>query len=437
MPGYIALFVCITVIVYLFKTDFNKNPKMSLSLWIPCFWFSILLSRPISMWIGLTAHDNLLSEGSPFDRTIFTMLILIGLIILLQRKIDWKFIVKNNASIFSFVLYLGISTLWADNSFVSFKRWVKEIGNLIMIFVILTEPEPIEALKAIIRRSAYVLIPLSVVFIKYYPAGRIYTVGGQQMLTGVTTHKNDLGILCLICGLFFVWNIFEIRFAWSKNKRKNELMINIIFLLMIMWLLFIANSATSLVCFIIGVCLLISLRKIKNSIRKLRMYCILTVIFLLILYKVFDLSTVLLTTLGRDETLTGRTEIWEQTIDLNTDPWIGAGYESFWMSNKTQEYFERMSFRLNQAHNGYLEIYLNSGYVGLILLMGVIYSSYRNINKKLMLQYDFEYQSFCMTFLILTLIFNITETAFKGLSPMWFLFILITVEMQSSSARMK
>jgi exopolysaccharide production protein ExoQ len=43
-----------------------------------------------------------------------------------------------------------------------------------MALVLLTEPDPEEALVRMMKRSAYVLLPVSVLFIKYYPElGRI------------------------------------------------------------------------------------------------------------------------------------------------------------------------------------------------------------------------------------------------------------------------
>jgi len=64
--------------------------------------------------------------------------------------------------------------------------------------VIVSEVNPRQSLASLLRRCAYVLIPFSVVLIKYYPAlGRQYgRWSGIEMWIGVTNQKNSLGILC-------------------------------------------------------------------------------------------------------------------------------------------------------------------------------------------------------------------------------------------------
>jgi O-antigen ligase len=88
--------------------------------------------------------------------------------------------------------------------------------------------------------------------------------------------------------------------------------------------------------------------------------------------------------------------------------------------------WEKYSFHPNQAHNGYLETYLNLGVLGLCLLVGVIVSAYRKIKQELEL--NFEFGIFRLTLLIIVLLSNITEASFKGLSLMWFVFLLIGME---------
>ena len=63
-------------------------------------------------------------------------------------------------------------------------------------------------MRTLLRRLCYLLIPLSVLLVKYYPQiGRQYDYWqGTAMYVGPTTSKNMLGVLCLIGGLFFFWD---------------------------------------------------------------------------------------------------------------------------------------------------------------------------------------------------------------------------------------
>lgn len=75
----------------------------------------------------------------------------------------------------------------------------------------------------------------------------------------------------------------------------------------------------------------------------------------------------LLEMLGKDPTLTGRTEIWAYVLaDIQQRPLLGWGYSAFWsLSNPAAfEIDDAVRWVVPQAHNGMLEILLNLGYVG-------------------------------------------------------------------------
>ena len=63
-----------------------------------------------------------------------------------------------------------LSTLWSDITPIAIRRWVREVIVLVMALVIMSEANPRQALESVLRRSAYILIPFSLMLIKYYPA---------------------------------------------------------------------------------------------------------------------------------------------------------------------------------------------------------------------------------------------------------------------------
>ena len=71
------------------------------------------------------------------------------------------------------------------------------------------------------KRSAYVLVLLSILFIKYYPQyGRGFdTWSGLGTNCGVATNKNELGYVCMIFGLFFFWNLLQ---GFKIKNRKAQ-----------------------------------------------------------------------------------------------------------------------------------------------------------------------------------------------------------------------
>lgn len=436
MPPKIALLLCVIFILYLFKIDFKRKSNVSSALWIPLIWMMILGSRMPSLWltpkIGYASPEAYL-EGNPFNRNIFIILITAGIFVLYRRKIDLSQILQKNSFLFVFLLYCLISILWSDFPVVSFKRWIKTLGIPIMVLVILSDPDPVEAVKTMIRRCAYVLIPLSVIFIKYLPhLGRsCHRYTDEAMYIGVATSKNSLGHLCLICGIFFFWNLLTML----RNKKvlvdKRQVFNHFFLLLIILWLLEKANSATSLVCFIIGICVLLVFESgfIKKNIKYIGriiffiLLCFLP--FILLGYDFLLSSTIDL--IGHADTFWGRVQTWPQYIDLmDASPLIGTGYDSFWLGDRLKELWGQYRWHPTEAHNGYLGIYLELGIIGVILLIGVIFSALRNICKTFTTNFDFGV--FQISFLIIILFYNITESAFKGLHLVWFIFFLIAME---------
>ena len=91
-------------------------------------------------------------------------------------------------------LYCFISILWSDFPFVAFKRWIKVLGLPIMALIVLTEPDREEAVTRLMKRCAYVIVPVSILFIKYYPQwGRSFDLERGAMNTGITENKNMFG----------------------------------------------------------------------------------------------------------------------------------------------------------------------------------------------------------------------------------------------------
>jgi hypothetical protein len=217
MPRQLALLICILIILYLFWVDRKKIEGVSRAIWIPLIWMFFGASRYVSQWLNLGAPADTMDiylEGNPVNAASFLILIVAGIMVLLRRRLNWGELLTKNTWIWLLFIFGIISFLWADYPFVSFKRWIKTLGNVIMVLVILTEKRPYEAIGVIFRRLAFICLPLSVLFIKYYPElGRAYH-RGMPMFTGVAGTKNGLGQICLLSGIYFSWHMLLSR--WKK-----------------------------------------------------------------------------------------------------------------------------------------------------------------------------------------------------------------------------
>jgi len=436
MMKFAALWLCIGFTLFLFIIDRQKKGGGSLARWLIVAYVAMIATRAVSSWFNLgievVSPDDYL-EGSPFDRNIFIGFLVLAMLAIFRRSVNWEWVQQNNKLIILFFLYAALSVLWSDYALVSFKRWVKSAGLLVMVMLLLTEDDPVEALRWVFRKTAILLIPISIVLIKYFPEfGRSYTVSGGQQFTGVTGNKNMLGALCFVYGVFFVWDLLAIR-RGTVERGSNTLLVNILILAMIAYLFRKADSATSLVCFILGtaILLILELSEMKQNIGRFGIYLAIVLLLFGALEALFGLSEAVITALGRDMTFTGRVDIWSDAISMARNPLVGSGYESFWLGERAQRMWDVYSSRLNQAHNGYIEIYLNLGIIGLVLLSLMILTGYKNILLRIMSGDPIG--SLRMALFLTALLYNFSEAAFKtGL--IWFVFFFCCLDYQPKQA---
>jgi exopolysaccharide production protein ExoQ len=433
MPPSLATLLTLAFVLFLFAQDSRRGGRVSGALWLPVLWLAITGSRFVSQWISLGEAGSVgvgddVTEGSPIDAVYFITLILIGVSVLVRRRIIVGAIVRKNPWLMAFFLYSFVAILWSDFPFIAFKHWIKTLGHPVMALIILTDPDPVNALRTVMKRCAYLLIPFSVLFIKYFPEyGRGFDAfSGEAINRGVGLTKNDLGYLCMVFGLFFFWNLVTTGRTNESRLARGELALNVAFLGMIGWLLQQANSATSLSTLVLGVVTIVVLGLQLVNKRYIGACVIVGGLVAVGAELAFGVYAELPALLGRDPTLTGRTEVWEDVLALQDSPILGTGFESFWLGPRLETLWAKWWWHPIQAHNGYLETYLNLGAVGVFLLLGVILATFRKITRGL--STDFDFARLRLGFLFAILAFNFTEAAFKAVHLVWTMFHIIAID---------
>ncbi|PYV66592.1 MAG: hypothetical protein DMG97_29175, partial [Acidobacteria bacterium] len=106
-----------------------------------------------------------------------------------------------------------------------------------------------------------------------------------------------------------------------------------------------------------------------------------------------------------------RTHIWEVLLSVPINPVLGTGYQSFWLGPRAEWVWARLGGdNVLEAHNGYLQIYLELGLIGLFLLCMFLIATYRKIGKRL--QPLTPLGSLGLGLWTLLLFYNVTEAAF-------------------------
>jgi len=432
MPPHLALFVYIVFVLGLFWLDCRRDIAVSRGLWVPTVWLGIVGSRPLSLWFtnaSISAQEAYL-EGSPISRNAYLALIFAGLFILSRRKkkINIPELVAVNKALFLLLGYFALSISWSDFMFVSFKRYIKMLGMLLMLLIILTEVDPALALRTALRRCGFVLLLLSLMVAKYFPSiGINYNIWSYEPTwIGITSNKNMLGQICFLFGLSYLWSVM-LEWKERRSTRHNRLVIAIdIFMLLItIHILILSDSATSLLCLFCGsaVMLATGYDSVRNNIG---LYIAIGLLAFLSLNFLFDMIPAIAQALGRNPTMTGRTVIWERLLPIAKENlWFGSGYTMFW----TPRVIHAME-GLRSAHNGYLEIMLDYGLVGLCLFFIFIASTY--VRCRQAIRTNPRYGRFAMAFFLSALLYNFSEAAFRGIDNVFFILLAISLSLSET-----
>ena len=142
-----------------------------------------------------------------------------------------------------------------------------------------------------------------------------------------------------------------------------------------------------------------------------------------LLDRMIGFSEGIVRSLGRDMTFTGRTDVWRELLNVGTDPLFGTGFMSFWDDNSFRS--KLPYWVAGSAHNGYIEIYLAGGMIGVTMLTLMLLGTSAKINRDL--RSGREYSVVRFAIFAAALVANFAESNFACMTPLGFLFILAAI----------
>jgi O-antigen ligase len=327
---------------------------------------------------------------------------------------------------------MAASILWSDYSFTSFKRYIKVIGSLTMVLVILTDERPYRAMQTVLRACLYVHLPLSIICIKYFRhLGIEYSyMGSSHFWQGIATSKNTMGQVAMLGVVYFAWDLFQ---NWRTRGWRH---VNTLYLLMGVYLLKGSNhgvSKTSILVALLAVSILLTLhlaRRRQDLLHRFTTLALaggLSLVALIVTHSVVafeddSLLGTLVKLFGRDITLTDRLYIWQDMYRAASgNPLLGVGFGGFWIGREANIPWNTHSWVLAQGHSGYVDTYLQLGIAGWVILTGIILATQRRLVAAL--STDFEFSAWRLSLFLVVLFVNLTETTLlRGDHHLWFIF---------------
>jgi O-antigen ligase len=326
-----------------------------------------------------------------------------------------------------FYSYAALSILWSDLPYFTFKHWIKAVEDIVMVLIVWTDHDPVMAIRRLLTRAGFILIPLSLLFCKYYPTlGRGFDKDWETVYNGVADTKNTLGIICLISGLASLWCFLGARRERKSPARTRRLLAHSILLGFVIVQLGMAHSVTASVCLVLSgaVMVVIRIRRSPGA-NAARVHLAVVTALCCALVPLF-IAPSLVKNMGRDTTFSGRTEIWHILPRFVRNPWLGAGYETFLSGPRLVQLKAIIDKTFQEAHNGYLEVWLNLGWIGVSLFALVVITGYRNAVAAF--QRDPAIGSLRLAFFVAVLMEGLTEAPFRMLTPTWFLLLWAMID---------
>jgi len=244
---------------------------------------------------------------------------------------------------------------------------------------------------------------------------------------GLFNHKNQLGEAMLQGILIFV------ALAISEKSRRRKL-IELGLAAMATFVLIMSHSATAVVTLGIFLLILLALR-VPRLVGYV--FAALFIAMLLTVLGILGRSFCVLSLLGRDCTLTNRTEIWSLVWPaVMQRPWIGYGFGAFWVGESELGNAIRAKLgwpeTITEAHNAWLDAWLSIGAVG----VGLAILTLSALSLKVLRRATARKQSatdawtvWSVGFVMSVWVYSLTESVFPSYNTLtWVLFIVLAVK---------
>ena len=334
------------------------------------FVFSVLSLVHMSNAIVPLILTQGVSEGdgvsiSSFDLSINAKIsILIYLITWMLLALRWKrFLSVLSYNKFLWVL-MGIvcfSYFWSVNPEQTLRFVVYAVGTT-SFGLYLAMRYNLRQQMDLLGCTYGLLLILSILMAVAVPSYGLMSGVHEGALRGVFTHKNQFGAFMAPGGVIFWLNAI-------RGKKYSWVYWGLLALscgAMIM-----SQSTTAIGTFVVMLmlCIIYRIFRWRYEIMVSAILAITIVAFLALIFIAGYIgSDSLLSSIGKDTTLSGRTDIWRYVWDrIQLRPWLGYGLAAFWNGFDGPSGYVQLAMRnaIIYAHNGFLDIWLSIGFIGL------------------------------------------------------------------------
>jgi exopolysaccharide production protein ExoQ len=338
-------------------------------------------------YVTLTTQDAP-GSGSALSRALWLTLLACGALIVLYRaRLASVLLSTLNPFLPLFICLAVASVAWSIDPSLTVRRLIRLCTIVVACAgFVLVSWHP-RRYQAVVRPILTIMLAGSICFGLVFPALAIHQETSEELLgawRGLASHKNGLGDLA--CIALILW-------LHAGLTREVRLLRAVAGGAIALICLALSRSSTSLVATACVAMILLILLRAPRGLRPYLPHFVVTLVAMLVLYALAELDLVpgLGTLLApvtaltdKGTTLTGRTEIWAIiTEHIRLHPFFGSGYAAYWTGAPTDgtdsyEFVQRAGgFYPGSAHNGYLDVVNDLGWVGFVCLLAYMFTYVR------------------------------------------------------------
>jgi exopolysaccharide production protein ExoQ len=317
---------------------------------------------------------NSTNSGSAYFQAQQVLMYVIVIAVIFPSIYNLGDVVRRNAFIFTLPCFAMISVLWSQSIAKTLPYGVF-IVVLTLFGVYLTYKFTPERQLELFLFVGWVSILLSLVAVVAYPSAGIALSYGTGAWRGIWVQKNHCGEIMTL--LLYPAFCIKPRNASQKAALFAYGLLGTVLIVM-------SQSRTAWILWALSLAFILFLSLYQRFRAFDRLFLV-----IFIMGTAAVLTTLALTyasdialALGKDPSLTGRTEIWRSVGDeLQKRPLTGFGYRAFWLGMEGESGLLALSsgnVGLTNSENAVLEIALELGLIGVILLLVTLYRACRN-----------------------------------------------------------
>jgi len=336
--------------------------------------FDLLFTPPLTVAAGVASSGL---EPNPLMRALKIAMIVIGALVIFAHLREARALMKRvNVFFLVFLVLALMSVIWSFDPGATFNRYVSNMATVMVSCAFCLAGWHRKRFQNVMRPVFTLLLAGSLAYILMVPEDALDFDGAG--FHGLSSQKNPFGELCAFGTLLWMH-------GWISGEVKS---LKAIAGAALGWTcLWLSKSSTSLLATIFASWLMLMILRTSPALRRYTPYLVGSFAGLVVAYAlavlnlVPGLATVLLGPItaitGKDMTFTNRAMIWDIIKEhAQLHPILGTGYGAYWTgavpTSASYVFLARMYFWPSEAHNGYIDVVNDLGFVGLVCLLGYL-----------------------------------------------------------------